>query len=257
MLDGELMRLGEALIPAADDGFIRGDGAFDAFLVRDGRSFARREHIERLGRSCAALGLGFPRSPIQADIDRLLEHAPPGDVVVRIILTRGGRRLCRLEPRGDIDALLRPVRMLPVTYDPSVVLNGVKTLSYAANMAASRRAVAEGYDEALLVASAGTVLEGPTCSIFWVRDGRLRTPALSTGILGSITRRVVLERMTAEQGIYPLDDLLAAEEAFLASTARLAQPIAAIGQTVLPAAPGEVTRQAQTVLDDAVAGAGG
>lgn len=256
MLDGELMRLGEALIPAADDGFIRGDGAFDAFLVRDGRSFARREHIERLGRSCAALGLGFPRPQIEADIDRLLEGAPPGDVVVRIILTRGGRRLCRLEPRGDIDALLRPVRMLPVTYDPSVVLNGVKTLSYAANMAASRRAVAEGYDEALLVASDGTVLEGPTCSIFWVRDGRLRTPALSTGILGSITRRVVLERMTAEQGIYPLDDLLAAEEAFLASTARLAQPIAAIGQTVLPAAPGEVTRQAQTVLDDAVAGAG-
>jgi len=257
ILDGDLMRLGEAMIPATDDGFIRGDGAFDAFLVRDGRSFARREHVDRLERSCAALRLAFPRAAIEADIDRLLQGAPPGDVVVRIILTRGGRRLCRMEPRGPLDALLRPVRMLPVTYDPSVVLNGVKTLSYAANMAATRRAVAEGYDEALLVASGGTVLEGPTCSIFWVRDGRLRTPALSTGILASITRQAVLERMTVEESAYPLADLLAAEEAFLASTARLAQPIVAIGQTVLPLAPGAVTRQAQMVLDEAIAGAGG
>lgn len=111
-------------------------------------------------------------------------------------------------------------------------------------------------DEALLVASDGTVLEGPTCSIFWVRDGRLRTPALSTGILASITREVVLKRMTVTEAVYPLEDLLAAEEAFLASTARLAQPIAAIGQTVLPAAPGELTKRAQAALEDAIVGTG-
>jgi branched-chain amino acid aminotransferase len=253
ILDGVQMRLGEAMIPATDDGFIRGDGAFDAFLVRDGRAFARGAHIDRLGRSCAALALAFPRPEIDADVDRLLEVAPAGDAVVRIILTRGGRRLCRLEPRGDRDALTRPVRLLAVTYGLSVILDGVKTLSYAANMAASGRAGAAGYDEALLIASDGTVLEGPTCSIFWVGDGRLRTPALSTGILASITRRAVLERMTVQEGVYPLEDLLGADEAFLVSTARLAQPIAAIGETGLPAAPGPVTRRAQQALDEAIA----
>ena len=63
------------------------------------------------------------------------------------------------------------------------------------------------------------MLEGPTCSIFWVRDGRLQTPALETGILASITRRVILEGMTAEQGGYSLEYAVGAEEAFLASTA--------------------------------------
>ncbi|HWE08984.1 MAG TPA: aminotransferase class IV [Solirubrobacteraceae bacterium] len=252
VLDGELMRTAEAMIPATDDGLIRGDGAFDAFLVRDGRPFARGAHMDRLERSCAALQLPFSRPEVEQDIDRLLTVAPPGDVVVRVILTRGGRRLCRLEGLGDTDALIRPVRLLPVVYDPSVVLNGVKTLSYAANMLASRRALTAGYGEALLVRSDGTVLEGPTCSVFWVRHGRLRTPALGTGILASITRRVIMDSLSVEEGTYSFEEVVAAEEAFLASTARLAQPIAAIGETALPVAPGALTRRAQDVLQRAI-----
>jgi branched-chain amino acid aminotransferase len=253
VLDGELMRAGEALIPASDDGLIRGDGAFDAFPVRDGRPFARTAHLDRLERSCESLLLPCPRDQLEAEIDLLLGRAPAGDAVVRVVLTRGGRRLCRLESRGDPDAVTRPVRLLPVVYDPSVLLNGVKTLSYAANMLASRRAAAAGFDEALLVRSDGTVLEGPTCSIFWVRDERLRTPALGTGILASITRRVIVESLSVEQGAFALEDLVAAEEAFLASTARFAQPVAAIGETVLAAAPGQYTLRAQGVIERAMA----
>jgi branched-chain amino acid aminotransferase len=253
VLDGELMRAGEAMIPATDEGLIRGDGAFDAFPVRAGRPFARAAHLDRLQRSCESLMLPCPRAALEADIDLLLSQASGGDQVIRVILTRGGRRLCRLESRGDSDELTRPVRLLPVVYDPSVLLNGVKSLSYAANMLASRRAVAAGYDEALLVRSDGTVLEGPTCSIFWVRGGRLKTPALGTGVLASITRRVIIESLSVEEGAFPYEDLVDAEEAFLASTARLAQPIAAIAETALPEAPGQQTRRAQDVIGRAMA----
>jgi branched-chain amino acid aminotransferase len=252
-LDGCLMRADEATIPVTDEALIRGDGAFDAFPVRDGRSFARSAHLDRLERSCDALMLPCPRAQVEADIDLLLTRAPEGDAVVRVILTRGGRRLCLLESPGDPAALTRPVRLLPVVYDPSVLLNGVKTLSYAANMLASRRAMAAGYDEALLVRSDGTVLEGPTCSIFWVSEGRLRTPALGTGVLASITRRVVLEGLSVEEGAFSFEDVLGAEEAFLASTARLAQPVAAIGETELGPAPGRQTLLAQSIIERAMA----
>jgi branched-chain amino acid aminotransferase len=237
-LDGQLMRADEATIPVTDEALIRGDGAFDAFPVRDGRPFARAAHLDRLERSCESLMLPCPRAQLEADIDILLARAPRGDAVVRVILTRGGRRLCLLESPGNQAELTRPVRLLPVTYDPSGLLNGVKTLSYAANMLASRRAAAAGYDEALLVGSDGIVLEGPTCSIFWANEGRLRTPALATGILASITRRVLLEGLAVEEGTFAFDELLAADEAFLASTARLAQPIAAVGETELGSATG-------------------
>ena len=253
VLDGELMRAGEAMIPAGDDGLIRGDGAFDAFPVKDGRPFARSAHLDRLERSCAALMLPCPRDQIETDIDLLLTRVPYGYVVVRVVLTRGGHRICRLESIGDPVALTKPARLLPVTYDPPVILDGVKSLSYASNMLATRRAVAQGYDEALMVRSDGVVLEGPTCSIFWVSDGRLRTPALETGILASISRRVILEGMPpVEEGSFALEDLLGAQEAFLVSTARLAQPIAAIGDTRLPAAPGPQTRRAEAAMQRAM-----
>ena len=252
VLDGELMLAGDAMITASDDGLIRGDGAFDAFPVMSGRPFARAAHLDRLERSCRSLALDCPRERLESDIDLLLTHAPHGYTVVRIVLTRGGHRICRLEPAGDPEALTKPARLLPVTYDPSVLLNGVKSLSYAANMLASRRALAAGYDEALMVRSDGVVLEGPTCSIFWVCDGRLQTPALETGILASITRRVILESMPAEERSFRLEDAVRAEEAFLVSTARLAQPIAAIGEVILPAAPGPQTLRAQEAIERAM-----
>lgn len=252
VLDGELMRAGEAMIPISDDGLIRGDGAFDAFAVRDGRAFARAAHLDRLERSCRALALSCPREQLESDIDLLLTRAPGGYAVVRVVLTRGGRRICRLESRGDVDGLTKPVRLLPVVYDPSVLLNGVKSISYAANMLASRRAVAAGYDEALLVRSDGVVLEGPTCSIFWVRAGRLQTPALDTGILASITRRAILKSLPVQEGSFPLEAVAGADEAFLASTARLAQPVAAIGEVILPTAPGPQTLLAQEAIERAL-----
>src|ERR1700741_2322518 len=87
VLDGELMRAGDAMIPAGDEGLIRGDGAFDAFPVRDGRPFARSAHVDRLERSCRTLLLDCPRDLIEADIDLLLGEAGGGYLVVRTILT--------------------------------------------------------------------------------------------------------------------------------------------------------------------------
>ncbi len=122
-------------------------------------------------------------------------------------------------------------------------------------MLASRRAVGAGYDEALLVRSDGTVLEGPTCAIIWACDGRLRTPALQTGILASITRRLIIESLSVEEGSFPLKEAAAAEEAFLASTVRLAQPVAAIGEPGLTGDPGPQTLLAQAVIEGAMADA--
>jgi branched-chain amino acid aminotransferase len=240
------------VISLEDDGLLRGDGAFDALRVYDGRPFALAPHLDRLQRSCDALEIDCPRREVEQDIAKLLTAAKPPDAVVRVILTRGGRRLCLLESSGDRDALSRPAALFPVTYQPSVLLNGVKSLSYAANMMATRQAERAGCDEALLVRPDAVVLEGPTCTIFWASGGTLRTPSLDTGILASITRGILVERLGVQEGAFPLSDLLEADEAFLASTGRDAQPVARIAETHLPAAPGPLTLEAQAVLRRAV-----
>jgi len=127
-----------------------------------------------------------------------------------------------------------------------VILNGVKSLSYAANMQATRLAKAQGADEAVLVQPDGTVLEPPTSAIFWVSpQGSLRTPALDAGVLESITRDRLVNALQVEEGAWPVADLRAAQEAFLASTTREIQAVAAIDGRSLPEAPGPRTREAQ------------
>jgi branched-chain amino acid aminotransferase len=119
-------------------------------------------------------------------------------------------------------------------------------------MVASHQAQQSGFDEALLVRSDHVVLEAPTSTIFWATEGVLRTPALDVGILASITRGLIVEALTVEQGAFLLQDLLEADEAFLASTGRDAQPVVRIGTTQLRSAPGPLTLEAQDLLRRAV-----
>ena len=85
-------------------------------------------------------------------------------------------------------------------------------------MLASRLAREHGFDEALLVTPHGRVLEAPTSSIFWVKDGEVLTPPLDDHILASITRALVIELTGASERACTLEDLSGADEAFLAST---------------------------------------
>jgi branched-chain amino acid aminotransferase len=97
-------------------------------------------------------------------------------------------------------------------------------------MLASRLARERGFDEALLVTPHGRVLEAPTSSIFWVNGGAVFTPPLDDHILASITRAAVIELGKATERPCTLDDLRAADEAFVASTTREVQPVAAVDE---------------------------
>ncbi|MEA2474488.1 MAG: branched-chain amino acid aminotransferase, partial [Thermoleophilaceae bacterium] len=141
-----------------------------------------------------------------------------------------------------------------VTFAPTRLLDGIKSLSYAANMLAGRMARERGFDEALLVTPHGRVLEAPTASLFYVAgDGELCTPPLEDHILASITRDAVLQLTGAEERAVTRDEVLGCEEAFLASTTREVQPVAQIEDAEL-AAPGERTRQAAAALREHIAG---
>jgi branched-subunit amino acid aminotransferase/4-amino-4-deoxychorismate lyase len=128
--------------------------------------------------------------------------------------------------------------------DIARLLDGVKSLSYAANMLATRSAKERGFDEALLVTPHGRVLEAPTSTLFWCTgDGILATPPLDEHILASITRAYVIEVTGAEERICTKEELEQAGEAFLASTTREVQPVTQIEEIELKA-PGKRTSEA-------------
>lgn len=246
-LDGAITRASEAVIPATDEGLLRGDGAFEVVRCYEGRPFAFDEHLARLQRSAANLRLPVDLEAVRADAWRLLAQAGTGPAheLLRIVITRGGRRLLLTEPMVPLpDA----VRLASVVYSPTRVLDGVKSLSYGANMLASRLARERGFDEALLVTPHGRVLEAPTSSIFYVVDGSLFTPPLDEHILASITRALVIEATGARERSCTLSELLEAEEAFLASTTREVEPVSAIDEASFDA-PGLITSRTASEVE--------
>lgn len=245
-LDGTIAPAEETRIPVTDEGLLRGDGAFEVVRVYGGTPLLLGAHLDRMERSAANLRLEGPfhRERYEAEAAELLE-ARGGrsfDGCLRLVLTRGGRRLLITE---QLPSKPEAARLAAVTYAPPRTLDGVKSLSYAANMLCSRIARERGFDEALLVTPHGRILEAPTASFFWVdREGRLSTPPIDDHILESITRAHLIELLDVEERAAALDDVVSgAREAFLASTTREVQPVGAIEDREL-GAPGEVTRVA-------------
>jgi branched-chain amino acid aminotransferase len=245
-VDGKVTTTAAATIGLEDDGLYRGDGAFEVIRLYQGRPFALNDHLDRLGRSAAAIELEFDRAALQREIDALLAEAGPVEGQLRLIVTRGGRRIAATEP---IPPHADSVRVATVIYQPTVILTGVKSLSYAANMEATRLAKAQGADEAVLVQPNGIVLEPPTSTIFWANhEGVLHTTALAAGVLDSITRDRLVKALDVEEGAWRVEDLHGASEAFLASTTREIQAVSAIDGVELPNVPGPRTGEAQAAF---------
>jgi branched-chain amino acid aminotransferase len=248
-VDGTVGPAERATIPATDEGLLRGDGVFEVLRLYEGRPFALEDHLARMGRSAVNLRLPLEPDLIRADVEALLAQAGPVEALLRLVATRGGHRLALIEPLPDMPPTLR---LGFVTFAPTRVLDGIKSLSYGGNMLATRLAQERGFDEALLVTPHGRVLEGPTSSFFWVRDGVLRTPPLTEHILGSITRARIIEEVEVVEEPCTQEDLEAAEEAFLASTVREVLPVRTIEQIELPA-EGPITAEAARKLGERIA----
>jgi branched-chain amino acid aminotransferase len=248
-MDGNIAPVDELRIPVTDQGLIRGDGVFEVVRVYEGRPYALREHLERMQRSADNLRLPIDVDALRSDLDGLSEAQPGHDGLLRLFVTRGEHRVLLHEPLPQLPPVMR---LATITFAPTRILDGVKSLSYAGNMLATRLAQERGFDEALLVTPHGRVLEGPTSSFFWVKDGALFTPPLDDHILASITRAKLMELIDVEERACTLDDVRAADEAFMASTVREALPVVAVDEIEL-AVDGPVTAEAGRVLGERIA----
>lgn len=237
-VDGRIVPAMQASVPVTDDGLLRGDGVFEVIRLYGGVPFAFERHMERIELSARNLRLPLELGALRREAEALIARVDGQDGLLRLLVTRGGRRIALTEPLPQLPPALA---LGAVTYSPTRVLDGVKSLSYAANMLAGRLARERGFDEALLVTPHGRVLELPTASFFWARDGQLFTPPLDDHILESITRSLAIECSNAREAATTLDDLVTADEAFVVSTVVEVRAVRQIESTEL-AVDGPLTR---------------
>ena len=177
-VDGSFMPSHEATIPATDEGLLRGDGAFEVVRVYDGRPFALADHLDRLERSAANLRLDdVPRASWRARFRSCSRSAaaPSSTAACASCSPAAATGCCspsRCRPRPSA------IRLGVVEYAPTRVLDGIKSLSYGANMLCGRLARERGFDEALLVTPARARAGGAhLVALLGGRGAALSTPA--------------------------------------------------------------------------------
>jgi 4-amino-4-deoxychorismate lyase len=229
------------VIRADDEALLRGRAAFETLRVYDGRPFRLDAHLDRLFASAASIGLpGLERAELERLVEVVLEDLGDDDATLRLIWTAGpeggaATGLALLSPvPGWIEGMRargsRIVSLLGVRAVVPWLLPGVKSTSYAVNMAADAEAKRRGADDAIFVDGEGVVLEGTVTNVWWRQGDVLYSPSLELGILAGVTRAVVLELAatrgySVEEGTYHLSDLLEADEAFTSSSVRELLPI--------------------------------
>ncbi len=224
---------------ADDEALLRGRAAFETLRVYGGRPFRIREHLERMEASAGRLGIAWPGG-FEELAAEALEAAGEPDAALRLYLTPGREGgepvslalVSALPPdlEGRRESGIALISLLGVRAEAPWLLGGVKSTSYAVNMAAEAEARARGADDALFVRDDDVVLEGPVTNVWWRRDDTLRTPSLDLGILAGVTRGALLELAPAtgyrvEEAAFPLADLLGAEEVFTSSSIREVMPV--------------------------------
>jgi branched-chain amino acid aminotransferase len=275
-----------ATISVFDRGFLYGDSVYETMRTAGGRPLELADHLERLHRSAAGIGLAVPGTDAQIAEAIASTHADSGndESYVRVIVTRGAGPLM-LDPRASlvpslvivVQPLVLPTAQAYERGIAAVVVDrtkgesgldpSIKSGNYLANVLALQEAIAAGGDDAIMKNAAGDIAEGATSNLFLVRASAsgpvLVTPSIETGLLEGITRRVVV-RLARGLGLSPLEgrvsheELLAASEVFLTSSVRGIMPVTRIdGRPVGAGTAGLVWRRLHSAYTAYVAEATG
>lgn len=254
-MDGQYLPIGEAKISVLDNGFLHSDATYDVAHVWKGAFFRLDDHLNRFFGGTEKLHMTIPYD--QPQVVEILHNcvALSGlqNAYVEFICTRGTSPTFSRDPRDTVNRFIafaipfgsvaNPeqmerglhasitdiVRISPLSVDPTV-----KNYHWLDLVRGLYLAYDQGAETAILLDTYGNIAEGPGFNIFAVKDGVISTP--DYGVLMGITRQTVIEICNAmavncsTRAISP-DELRAADEVFITSTAGGVMPITKIDET--------------------------
>ena len=254
-----LVPVDEPVLLADDEALLRGRAVFETLRVYGGRPFRLVEHLGRMRASAGRLGLAFPDGFDDLAAQALAAAAEP-DAVLRLYLTPGREGAHAPVPLALVSSLpvdlgerrergISLISLLGVRAEAPWLLGGVKSTSYAVNMAAEAEARRRGADDAVFVRDDGVVLEGPVTNVWWRRGDTLFTPSLELGILAGVTRAVLIELapeagFEISEGAFLLADVLDSDEVFTTSSIREVMNVSALDGRPFERGPAAAALQA-------------
>lgn len=277
-INGKLVPTEQATVSVFDHGLLYGDGVFEGMRIYGGKVFRLQEHLVRLDESARAICLKMPLS-IEAIATATKETVAANglkDGYIRLVVTRGPGTLgidpsrcsdpqviiiadkISLYPEEFYENGLKIITSSVIRNHPAALSPRIKSLNYLNNIMAKIEGLQAGCIEALMLNHKGEVAECTGDNIFLVKKGELLTPPLDAGILGGVTRDVVLELATAagipnHEKALTKHDVYIADECFLTGSAAEVIPVVEVdSRKISTGKPGPVTAKLREAFHKAV-----
>ena len=247
-LNKVMLEATKARVAPVSSAMLYGRGVFTTVAIYNGKPFLWPDHWQRLKEDARKLSIdctGANEPSVGEALRKLVAVNRVGNGRARVILlARSGRDVWKTRSVGDrkTDLLIMTgeaqkispaglsLAVSPYRHNTLSPLAGIKSLNYLDEVLAWEEAQAREFDEAVMLNERGEIVSATMASIFWVKEGTLHTPALSTGTLPGVTRAAVIELATrlfipVIEGVYELADLTDAEEIFLTSASYGLAPV--------------------------------
>ena len=284
-MDGQMVEWRDAKVHILTHTLHYGCGAFEgvrAYNTVNGTAIFRlQEHTERLMNSAKILRMKVPFTAEQlnqAQID-VVKANKLESCYLRPLVWIGDKKL-GVSPKGNTihamvaawawgaylgeEGLKRGIRVKTSSYTRhhvNITMTQAKAVSnYSNSILANMEATDDGYDEALLLDSAGFVSEGAGENIFVIKNGVIYTPDLSAGALNGITRNTIFHiakdlGLEIVQKRITRDEVYIADEAFFTGTAAEVTPIRELDRIEIGCGSrGPITEKLQNAFFDIVNG---
>jgi branched-chain amino acid aminotransferase len=277
-MDGKLVNWNDATVHVLTHALHYGSGVFEgirAYKTEQGTAvFRLKDHVERLFNSAKILRMDIPytKEEITRAIKETIKVNKLDSCYIRPLVYRGFKKL-------GLNPFTCPVQVMVAAWEWGAYLGeealakGIKAIisswqrshinstsakakicgNYINSIFANMEAVESGVEEAILLDSNGYVAEGPGENIFWIKDGIIFTPPL-TSVLEGITRKTVIKiasdmNFKIKEEFIARDVLYLADEAFFAGSAAELTPIREIDHHCIGSGSrGPISKQLQEKL---------
>ncbi|UAL52403.1 MULTISPECIES: aminodeoxychorismate lyase [Metabacillus] len=267
-LNSDYVKAEEAKISPFDHGYLYGLGAFETFRLYKGHPFLLDDHLHRLQGALEELHIRLELTGLKIEdvIQKLLvlNQLENENVSVRLNVSAGAGGLAfgameYWEP--TVMLFMRKLPEMPENLEKSGRIlslprntpegeQRLKSHHYLNNILAKHEIGNDPSIEGIFLTKEGFVAEGIVSNLFWIKDHIVYTPSIDTGILNGITRQFImrcLEKigLQAEEGFYPAEKLLKADEVFAVNSVQEIIPLKEIGSQSFLGKKGEITQTLQ------------
>lgn len=254
----------KARVAPVSSAMLYGRGVFTTLAIYDSNPFLWFKHWQRLSAQAAKLDIdhtGCTEKNVGDALNKLIAVNQVKDGRARVILlARSGRDLWKSKMPGGkkTDLLIMTgdppkappngfsLAVSPYRINTFAPLTGIKSLNYLNNVLAWEEAQSRDFDEAVVLNERGEIASATTSNLFWVKNGTVHTPNLSTGAMAGVTRECVIDIagkhfLPLLEGVYEMGDLTDADEIFLTSSGLGVAPVTTFDFRRYAIEPGSVT----------------